>query len=106
MKPSHNIQMLISGHIASPNNPRAHVGFRTDTNAANKKVQQMLFNAQALGGGWMGNGGDGWLRILEFMPDNHTIQIKTFSPLFAISPTTQQFAWRKEAYDEFSFKID
>ena len=106
VKPSHNIQMVISGHIGSPDNPRAHVGFRTDTNAANKKVQQMVFNAQALGGGWMGNGGDGWLRILEFTPDNHTVQVKTFSPLFAISPTTQQFAWRKEAYDEFSFEID
>ena len=106
VKPSHNIQIVISGHIASPNNPRGHVGFRTDTNAANKKVQQMLFNAQALGGGWMGNGGDGWLRILEFMADNHTVHVKTFTQLFAISPTTQQFALRKEVYDEFSFEID
>lgn len=106
VKPSHNIQMVFSGHIGSPDNARAHVGFRTDRNAAGLKVQQMVFNAQALGGGWMGNGGDGWLRILEFMPDNKTVKVKTFSPLFAISPTTQQFAWRREAYDEFSFEID
>ena len=30
--------------------------------------------------------GDGWLRIMEFMPDGKTIKIKTFSPFFAISP--------------------
>lgn len=106
VKPSNNIQMVFSGHIGSPDDAKAHVGFRTDSNAAGQKVQQMVFNAQALGGGWMGNGGDGWLRILEFMPDNKTIQVKTFSPFFAISPTTQQFAWRRAAYDEFSFEID
>lgn len=106
VKPSSNIQMVFSGHIGSPDDAKAHVGFRTDSNAAGKKIQQMVFNAQALGGGWMGNGGDGWLRILEFMPDNKTIQVKTFSPFFAISPTTQQFAWRRAAYDEFSFEID
>ncbi len=106
VKPSNNIQLVLSGHIGAPNNPRQHVGFRTDTNAAGKKIQQMVFNAQALGGGWQGNGGDGWLRILEFLPDGKTVKVKTFSPLFAISPTTQQFAWRKAPYDEFSFTLD
>ncbi len=106
VKPSKNIQMVISGHIGAPDNPKEHVGFRTDTNAAGKVVQQMAFNAQALGGGWMGNGGDGWLRILEFLPDQKTVKVKTFSPLFAISPTTQQFAWRTTDYDEFSFSIE
>ncbi|MDT7828663.1 metallophosphoesterase [Pricia sp. S334] len=106
VKPSANIQMVFSGHIGAPDNPKAHVGFRTDRNAAGKKVQQMVFNAQAIGGGWMGNGGDGWLRILEFLPDKRTVKVKTFSPLFAISPTTQKQAWRTADYDEFSFEID
>lgn len=106
VKPSSNIQMVFSGHIGAPDDFRAHVGFRTDRNSADKKVQQMVFNAQALGGGWMGNGGDGWLRILEFMPDDKTVKVCTFSPFFAISPTTQELAWRTEAYDEFSFEID
>ncbi len=106
VKPSSNVQMVFSGHIGAPDDPRAHVGFRTDCNAAGKKVQQMVFNAQAMGGGWMGNGGDGWLRILEFMPDNRTVKVKTFSPFFAISPTTQNHAWRTADYDEFSFEID
>lgn len=106
VQPASNIQMVFSGHIGAPDNVRAHLGFRQDKNAAGKKVSQMVFNAQALGGGWYGNGGDGWLRILEFLPDGKTVRVKTFSPFFAISPTTQQFAWRTESYDQFEFSID
>ena len=106
VEPSKNIAMVFSGHIGGPDNFRAHVAYRTDQNAAGKKVHQMAFNAQALGGGWMGNGGDGWLRILEFMPDGKTVKVKTFSPFFAISPTTQKLAWDKADYNEFSFELD
>ncbi|MGX5818493.1 metallophosphoesterase [Chitinophaga lutea] len=105
VKPSKNIRLVLCGHIAAPDDVMAHIGFRTDVNAAGKKVNQMLFNAQALGGGWHGNGGDGWLRILEFTSRN-TIKVRTFSPLFAISPTTRQFAWRTADYDQFEIKID
>lgn len=106
VQPSTNIQLVFSGHIGEQNNARGHVGFRTDKNAAQKKVNQMVFNAQAMGGGWNGNGGDGWLRILEFMPDNKTVKVKTFSPLFAISPSTQHLAWRTESFDQFEFSLD
>ena len=106
VQPSKNIQLVFAGHIGAPDKPKEHVAFRTDTNAGGKKVQQMVFNAQALGGGWYGNGGDGWLRILEFLPDGKTVKVRTFSPFFAISPTTQQHAWRTENYDEFSFVLD
>lgn len=106
VQPSSNIQMVFSGHIGSPNDARGHVGFRVDKNAAGKKVSQMVFNAQAMGGGWQGNGGDGWLRILEFLPDGKTVKVKTFSPFFAISPTTQQYAWRTADYDSFDFELD
>jgi hypothetical protein len=106
VKPSKNIVLVFSGHIGAPDDEKAHIAFRTDTNAGGKKVQQMTFNAQALGGGWHGNGGDGWLRILEFLPDGKTIKVKTFSPLFAISPTTQHLAWRSKEYDEFTFQLD
>ena len=52
-----------------------------------------------------GNGGDGWIRILEFMPDGVTVKATTFSPLFAISPTTRQFAWMRDAKNEFTFRF-
>lgn len=106
VQPSPNIQLVFSGHIGVPDDARGHVGFRVDKNTAGKKVNQMAFNAQAMGGGWHGNGGDGWLRILEFLPDGKTVKVKTFSPFFAISPTTQQFAWRTAPYDAFEFQMD
>lgn len=66
----------------------------------------MAFNAQAMGGGWQGNGGDGWLRILEFLPDGKTVQVYTFSPLFAASPATKHLAWSTETFNDFSFSLD
>lgn len=106
VQPSTNIRMVFSGHIGVPDNILGHIGFRSDKNAAGKKVSQMVFNAQALGGGWHGNGGDGWLRYLEFMPGGKKVKVKTFSPLFAISPSTRHLAWRTESYDEFEFELD
>ena len=106
VQPSKNIQMVFAGHIGIPDDPKGHIAFRVDENTGGKKVSQMVFNAQALGGGWHGNGGDGWLRILEFLPDGKTVKVKTFSPLFAISPTTQKYAWRTEPHDEFTFELD
>ncbi len=104
--PSSNIKMVISGHIGATNDARKHVAFKTDKNSSGITVQQMTFNAQAMGGGHYGNGGDGWLRILEFLPDGKTIKVKTFSPFFALSPSTQNLAWRRADYDEFSFKLE
>ncbi len=101
--PSANIRLVICGHYAKDDESFEHnVGFRSDRNFAGKEVHQMMFNAQALGGGMSGNGGDGWLRILEFLPDGKTIRVKTYSPLFGFSPSTRGMAWRKEKYDQFT----
>ena len=101
IEPSSNIQFVFCGHIADEESHKGQVGFREDANHAGVKVHQMLFNAQREGGGWHGNGGDGWLRILEFLPDQKTIRVSTFSPLFWISPSTRNLAWRTESYDQF-----
>lgn len=106
VKPSSNIRMVISGHIGAKDDARRHVGFRTDRNAAGKTVHQMTFNAQFMGGGHHGNGGDGWLRLLEFLPDGKTVKVKTFSPFFALSPSSQHLAWRRESFDEFTFELN
>ena len=103
--PSENIEMVFCGHIAGTEGFQQSVGYRKDENAVGKAVHQMMFNAQANGGGWHGNGGDGWLRILEFLPDRETIIVKTFSPFFAISPSTIDKAWRNEPYDSFMIKL-
>ena len=105
INPSGNIVMVIAGHIGAPDDPQKHIAFKQDTRADGHMVTQMVFNAQALGGGWHGNGGDGWLRYLEFMPDGTTVKVETFSPFFAISPSTRNLAWRTSAADEFVFKL-
>lgn len=103
--PSKNIEMVFCGHVGSTKGFEYNVGYRNEKNAAQKDVHQMLFNAQTHGGGWHGNGGDGWLRILEFLPDKKTVIVKTFSPFFALSPTTIDKAWRNESFDSFTFTL-
>lgn len=99
VRPATNIELVLSGHIAGE-------GYRKDKNTAGKEVHQVLFDAQSMGGGSRsGNGGDGWLRILEFLPDGKTVKIKTFSPLFAISPTSQQHAYKTDARNEFTIRF-
>lgn len=104
--PADNIRLVLCGHIAGPNDPRENVGFRQDKNHAGKLVAQMLFDTQTAGGGWRGNGGDGWLRILQFSADGARVSVRTFSPLFAISPSTQHLAWETAPYNQFSFDLD
>ncbi|MCD7938272.1 MAG: metallophosphoesterase [Tannerellaceae bacterium] len=104
--PNENVCFVLCGHACVVGSHKENVSFRTDRNSAGKLVPQMMFNAQTAGGGWYGNGGDGWLRIFEFMPDGKTIKVRTFSPLFAISPVTAQYAWRTETFDQFDIVIE
>ncbi len=106
IEPSSNMLLVICGHTGKPGNFEDASAYRVDKNAAGKNVHQMMFNVQISGGGWEGNGGDGWLRILEFMPDGKTIKVKTYSPLFGISPTTKHLAHRTEPYDQFDMVIE
>ena len=104
--PTPNIDLLICGHACEITDLEGTVSYREDRNSKGEYVPQMMFNAQTADKQWFGNGGDGWLRILEFMPDGKTIKVKTFSPLFAVSPTTAEFAWRTAAYDQFDIVIN
>ncbi len=107
LEPSNNIHLIICGHVANGNGVFAdNVGYRVDKNNSGTNVHQMMFNVQTLGGGWEGNGGDGWLRILEFMPDGKTIKIRTYSPFFGISPSTKHLAHREAEYDQFEIVLD
>ncbi|MBP3602061.1 MAG: serine/threonine protein phosphatase [Alistipes sp.] len=113
--PSKNICMVLCGHTG--NDPDIKVGdvkgtnyqpttsYRVDKAADGRDIPQMMFNSQQGDGDWNGNGGDCWLRILEFKPDGKTIGVRTFSPLFAISQLTQNLAWRTAEYDQFEIVI-
>ncbi len=43
---------------------------------------------------------------MEFTPDGRQVTVKTFSPLYAISPTTQFLAWEPADYNNFTFTIE
>ena len=65
----------------------------------------MMYNIQCLGGGWEGNGGDGWLRILEFLPDGETIKVSSYSTLFGVSMTTRHLAHSEDKCNKFEMLI-
>ncbi|MDG1897694.1 MAG: metallophosphoesterase [Fuerstiella sp.] len=64
-----NIFLVVSGHVLG-------VGLQTSINDAGGKVLEMLTDYQGLP-----NGGDGWLRSLQFVPAENKIHVKTYSPV-------------------------
>ena len=105
--------MVLCGHMGTPptidgtnTNYESTTAYRVDKAADGHNVVQMMFNSQNADGNWHGNGGDCWLRILEFMPDGKTIDVRTFSPLFALSKLTMHLAWRTADYDQFTITIE
>ena len=105
VKPAKNIRLVVCGHVCKPDSWEHAVGFSMDKNASGKSVAQLVFNTQAIGGGFSGSGGDGWLRLLEFMPDGKTVKARTFSPYFYRSPSTRHLAWKTDAANCFSFEL-
>ncbi len=113
--PSKNICLVLCGHTGdAPKitgdeddiNYKPTSSFRIDKAEDGREIPQMMFNSQHGDGDWNGNGGDCWLRILEFKPDGKTIGVRTFSPLFALSRRTQHIAWRTAEYDQFDIIIE
>lgn len=67
LKDNQNLFLMLCGHI--PGEKR-----RVDTFNGNA-IHTLMANYQHLE-----NGGNGWLRILEFSPDKNEIHVKTYSP--------------------------
>lgn len=117
--PSSNVALVICGHMGMP--PKFDdkdacataadidysptCAYREERAKDGHNVPMMMFNSQMGDGCWYGNGGDCWLRILEFKPDGRTISVRTFSPLFALSPLTAKNAWRTASYDQFDITL-
>ncbi len=101
-----NIRIVLSGHISAADDWRGCVNYTKSKNWAGKTVHEILFDPQALGGGWHGNGGDGWIRLMEFNKDMTKIKVRTFSPFFAYSPSTRHLAWHTAPFNEFEITID
>jgi hypothetical protein len=62
-----NVFLVLCGHVSGE-------AERSD-NLGNRTVYQLLADYQ-----YQDNGGDGWLRIMEFVPSENKIYVKTYSP--------------------------
>ena len=111
--PCSNIRLVVCGHTGKPGKPtgskkdfESNTAYRVDNNSAGKPVHQMMYNIQCLGGGWEGNGGDGWVRLLEFLPDGKTVKVRSYSTLFGISDITKHLAHSEEKCNKFDMVIE
>jgi hypothetical protein len=64
-----NVVMILSGHACYTNH-------RTSQSAAGQTVQEMVVDYQK-----DVNGGNGWLRLLQVLPDGKTVRCQDYSPL-------------------------
>lgn len=67
-----NFVLTLSGHVLGDG-----TGFRQDNNDLGFPVSQMLINYQ-----FRTLGGEGYLRILEFQPDGHTVKALSYSTIY------------------------
>ena len=91
-----NFELTLNGHVVGAGGNQ-QLGFRQDPGANGQTVHQMLFNAQS-----DANGGDGWMRLLEFLPDGQTVQVKTYSPYrdrLGLNP------WRTDPQNQFVISL-
>ncbi|MCP4710268.1 MAG: metallophosphatase [Planctomycetes bacterium] len=68
----HNFVFVFNGHVLGDG-----TGYLASTNDAGHTVHQILANYQI-----RELGGEGYLRLLEFLPDGKTLLVKTYSPIF------------------------
>ena len=79
-----NIVMVLCGHVATS----AHLA--TPGQHGNL-VHQVLVDYQN-----RPNGGDGWLRLLQFLPDGGTVMVRDYSPLLDVTSDDPSCAFEFE----------
>lgn len=84
----HNFVLTVNGHVLGDG-----TGYRMDHNDAGQPVHQMLANYQ-----FRKLGGEGYLRTLEFQPDNKTVVVKSYSTIYG--------NYLLEGDQDFSFQLD
>jgi hypothetical protein len=67
VEPNPNVWFVLSGHV--------HFEFRRTDVANGHDVHQLLADYQTLA-----NGGNGWLRIMKFVPADNKVYVETYSP--------------------------
>jgi len=109
MRPNPNAEFVVCGHCYALKKgtegktkprfkgvlvlePDVATGHRSDTKVSGLTFHQLVFNAQ-----WIPNGGDGWMLLMEFKPDNKSVEVKTFSPHLGL--------WRSGPEFNYTFKL-
>jgi hypothetical protein len=87
IKTHSNFEMVFNGHFGGDGE-----GFLASVNNAGNTVEQMFFNTQ-----FETLGGDGWIRLVEFLNDGKTVHVRTYSPLLDLYRTTPEY--------DFQFQI-
>jgi len=79
----HNFDFVFCGHVLDDG-----TGYRCDKNDAGKDVHQILSNYQM-----RKLGGEGYMRLMEFLPDGKTVKVRSYSPLYdrLLTQNDQQF---------------
>lgn len=68
----HNFAFVFSGHVLGDG-----TGYRADRNDKGTTTHQILSNYQM-----RDLGGEGYLRLMEFLPDGKTVRVRSFSTLY------------------------
>jgi hypothetical protein len=87
IKTNPNFEMVFNGHFGGDGED-----FLASVNNSGNTVEQMFFNTQ-----FETLGGDGWIRIVEFLKDHSTVRVRTYSPLLDLYRTTPEY--------DFEFQI-
>lgn len=104
VKRTPNIRLTLCGHSARKDfRVEKNTNWRVDKNDAGKDTYAMVIATHGMEG--HGHGSDGWLRILEFLPDGKTLKASTFSPYLYMSPLTRDLSRCKTDRAEFEISI-
>ena len=82
-----NFKMTLNGHVGGDG-----VGYLKSTGVEGNVVHQMVFNSQ-----FETNGGNGWIRVLEFLDDGTTVHVRTYSPFLDL--------YRTDAANDFTITL-
>ncbi len=88
IKPNSNFQMVFNGHFGGDG-----AGYLESTDNAGVVVHQMFENTQ-----FETMGGDGWMRLVEFLNDGTTVRVRTYSPLLDL--------YRTDPALDFEFQLE
>jgi len=91
LAPHANVRLMLNGHVLG-----SGTGYRVDDGTHGQRVHQMLANYQAAVEPRRDPQGGGYFRLLRFLPDRTTVQVRTYSPWHD--------QWLTEPNQQFEFK--